>query len=57
VAAVANGDGGEFAHYLIGPGHSVTQVTRLRTRSQRSKRDRTTIFISSPTRMRRTASS
>jgi prolyl oligopeptidase len=29
VAAVANGDGGEFAHYLIGPGHSVTQVTRF----------------------------
>jgi prolyl oligopeptidase len=29
VAAVANGDGGEFAHYLIGPGHRVTQVTRF----------------------------
>jgi prolyl oligopeptidase len=29
VAAVANGDGGEFAHYLIGPDHRVTQVTRF----------------------------
>jgi prolyl oligopeptidase len=29
VASVANGDGGEFAHYLIGPGHRVTQVTRF----------------------------
>jgi prolyl oligopeptidase len=29
VAAVSNGDGGEFAHYLIGPGHSATQVTRF----------------------------
>jgi prolyl oligopeptidase len=29
VASVANGDGGEFAHYLIGPGGTVTQVTRF----------------------------
>jgi prolyl oligopeptidase len=29
VAAVANGDGGEFAHYLIGPDHRVIQVTRF----------------------------
>jgi prolyl oligopeptidase len=29
VASVANGDGGEFAHYLIGPGGKVTQVTRF----------------------------
>jgi prolyl oligopeptidase len=27
VASVANGDGGEFAHYLIGPDHKVTHVT------------------------------
>jgi prolyl oligopeptidase len=29
VASVANGDGGEFAHYLIGAGHRVTQLTRF----------------------------
>jgi len=29
VASVANGTGGEFAHYLIGPGGKVTQVTRF----------------------------
>jgi prolyl oligopeptidase len=29
VASVANGDGGEFAHYLIGPDRKVTQVTRF----------------------------
>ena len=29
VASVANGDGGEFAHYLIGPDGKVTQVTRF----------------------------
>jgi prolyl oligopeptidase len=29
VVSVANGDGGEFAHYLIGPDGTVTQVTRF----------------------------
>ena len=29
VASVANGDGGEFAHYLISPDGKVTQVTRF----------------------------
>jgi prolyl oligopeptidase len=29
VASVANGDGGEFAHYLIGADGAVTQVTRF----------------------------
>jgi prolyl oligopeptidase len=29
VASVANGDGGEYAHYLIAPDHKVTQVTRF----------------------------
>ena len=29
VASVANGTGGEFAHYLIGLGGKVTQVTRF----------------------------
>ena len=29
MAAVANGDGGEFAHYLIDPSGKVTQVTRF----------------------------
>ncbi len=29
VASVANGDGGEFAHYVIGPDGKVTQVTRF----------------------------
>jgi prolyl oligopeptidase len=29
VASVANGDGGEYAHYLIGPHGKVTQVTRF----------------------------
>ncbi len=29
VASVANGDGGEFAHYLIGADGKVTQVTRF----------------------------
>lgn len=29
VASVADGDGGAFAHYLIGPGGAVTQVTRF----------------------------
>jgi prolyl oligopeptidase len=29
LASVANGDGGEFAHYLMGPGGSWTQVTRF----------------------------
>jgi prolyl oligopeptidase len=29
VASVANGDGGEYAHYLIGPDGKVTQVTRF----------------------------
>ncbi len=29
LASVANGDGGEFAHYLIAPGNHVTQITRF----------------------------
>ena len=29
VASVANGDGGEFAHYLIAPDGKITQVTRF----------------------------
>jgi prolyl oligopeptidase len=29
LAQMANGDGGEFAHYLLGPGGQWTQVTRL----------------------------
>jgi prolyl oligopeptidase len=29
IATVANGDGGEFAHYVIGPDDSVKQVTRF----------------------------
>jgi prolyl oligopeptidase len=29
VATVANGDGGEFAHYLIRADHKITQVTRF----------------------------
>jgi prolyl oligopeptidase len=29
VASVANGDGGEFAHYIIAPDGKVTQVTRF----------------------------
>ena len=29
MASVANGDGGEFAHYLIAPDGKITQVTRF----------------------------
>jgi prolyl oligopeptidase len=29
IATVANGDGGEYAHYVIGPGDSIRQVTRF----------------------------
>ena len=34
LATVKNGDGGEFAHYLVDPNHSWTQVTRFEDQCQ-----------------------
>jgi prolyl oligopeptidase len=45
LASVANGDGGEFAHYLRGPGGQWTQITRFEDGVKRAEFGRDPLYI------------
>ena len=45
LASVANGDGGQFAHYLRGPGGSWTQITRFEDQVTRAEFGRDPLYI------------